>query len=80
MSFAKHFKNGLKYIEKADEESIKRVPRLLSIESEEAKTWDEAYRYAIDMLNKEGEQSTEALYHNLNTLESRQGSQVNRVA
>lgn len=28
------------------------------------------------MLEREGKQSTEALYHNLNTLESRQGSQV----
>ena len=34
------------------------------------------YEYAIDMLEKEGLQSTQALYHNLNTLESRQGSQV----
>ena len=32
--------------------------------------------YAIDMLEREGKQSTEALYHNLNTLESRAGSQV----
>lgn len=34
------------------------------------------YKYAIDMLNKEGKQAAQGLYHNLNTLESRQGSQV----
>lgn len=34
------------------------------------------YKYAMEDLEKEGLQSCEALYHNLNTLESRQGSQV----
>lgn len=35
-----------------------------------------AYEYAIAMLEKEGLQSAQGLYHNLNTLESRAGSQV----
>ena len=35
-----------------------------------------AYNYAMKQLEKEGKQSAEALYHNLNTLESRAGSQV----
>ena len=35
-----------------------------------------AYKYAIKLLEREGKQSSEALYHNLNTLESRAGSQV----
>ena len=30
----------------------------------------------MDMLEREGKQATQGLYHNLNTLESRQGSQV----
>lgn len=34
------------------------------------------YEYAMHMLRKEMKQSAEALYHNLNTLESRAGSQV----
>ena len=34
------------------------------------------YDYAMNMLEREGRQATEALFHNLNTLESRQGSQV----
>lgn len=76
MSFSKHFKEGLKYIENADSEYINSIPKELEIENEEAKTWDRAYKYALDMLEKEGRQSSQALYHNLNTLESRQGSQV----
>lgn len=35
-----------------------------------------AYNYAMKQLEREGKQSAEALYHNLNTLESRAGSQV----
>lgn len=35
-----------------------------------------AFNYANDMLEKEGSQSAQALYHNLNTLESRAGAQV----
>ena len=35
-----------------------------------------AYRFAIRQLEREGTQASEAMYHNLNTLESRAGSQV----
>ena len=35
-----------------------------------------AYKYAMKQLEREGKQSAEALFHNLNTLESRAGSQV----
>ena len=76
MSFSKHFKDGLKWIENASEEYINSIPKKLDIENEEAKSHQKAYEYAIEMLEKEGQQSTQALYHNLNTLESRQGSQV----
>lgn len=76
MSFSKHFKDGLKYIENANIEYIEHIPSNIDIEDREAKSWSKAYQYAIDMLEKEGQQATQALYHNLNTLESRQGSQV----
>lgn len=76
MSFSKHFKDGLKYIENANIEYIEHIPSNIDIEDREAKSWSKAYQYAIDMLEKEGRQATQALYHNLNTLESRQGSQV----
>jgi ribonucleoside-triphosphate reductase len=36
----------------------------------------DAYNFAIKQLEREGSQSAEAMYHNLNTLESRAGSQV----
>lgn len=35
-----------------------------------------AYKFAMRQLKREGEQAAEAMYHNLNTLESRAGSQV----
>ena len=76
MSFSKHFQDGLKYIERVDAEYIERVPKSIDIEDEEAKSWKKAYQYAMDMLEKEGKQAAQGLYHNLNTLESRQGSQV----
>ena len=49
----------------------------LSIEDSDYKTYSpKAYAYAMDMLEREGKQAAQGLYHNLNTLESRQGSQV----
>ena len=38
--------------------------------------YPQAYDFCIKQLNREGIQSSEAFYHNLNTLESRAGSQV----
>lgn len=76
MSFAKHFKNGLKWVESVSQECINSFPQSISIEDEKAKSHTKAYEYAINMLENEGQQSTQGLYHNLNTLESRQGSQV----
>ena len=76
MSFSKHFKEGLKWVEHESEEYINHVPDSIGIEDEEAKYHTETYKYAMEMLEKEGSQSAQGLYHNLNTLESRQGSQV----
>lgn len=82
MSFIKHFQDGLKYLENKPDYQISHFKEWfnendLSINNEELKEkHPEVYRYAMDMLEKEGQQSTQALYHNLNTLESRQGSQV----
>ena len=74
MSFIKHYKEGLKYI---DEKENMLSDEDIYIESETAKAFSpKAYKYAVDMLEDEGSQSFEALYHNLNSLESRPGSQV----
>ena len=80
MSFAKHFKDGLQWVEHESQEEIDCIPKSLDIDDEYAKSRKGAYDYAICMLEKEGRQAAQGLYHNLNTLESRQGSQVKKVA
>lgn len=80
-SFRKHYEDGKKYI---DEPTVKGIGDILIFETDDwhidnpvfKSYYPKAYQYAIDMLEREGQQSTQALYHNLNTLESRQGSQV----
>lgn len=74
-SFFKHFRDGAKYIEHRElpedfnsDMSIS-DPRYVAFSKD-------VTDYAFDMLNKEGSQSAEGLYHNLGTLESRAGSQV----
>lgn len=76
MSFSKHFKNGLRYITECDLELINRIPDQLEFDNKEAKAYDKVYKYALDMTTKEVYQAIEALYHNLNTLQSRSGNQL----
>lgn len=80
-SFYKHWQDGIKYIGQVyipDDVDVFQGAPDISIEDYPKDSINERhiYRYAIDMLNKEMKQSAEALYHNLNTLESRAGSQV----
>lgn len=83
-SFYKHYKAGLKHlifgggdIHPYDLEKLnKKIEEEPSINDPFFVTPSEVYRYAIDMLEHEGRQAAQGLYHNLNTLESRQGSQV----
>lgn len=78
-SFSKHMKDGLKYIEEInDEEYINSVPKELKFDDLEANDvrHNKAYNYAIDMTVKEVYQAVEAMYHNLNTLQSRSGNQL----
>lgn len=80
-SFRKHYENGKRYI---NEPVIRGTDDTLIFEKDDwhiddpvfKNYYPKAYQYAMDMLESEGRQSTQALYHNLNTLESRQGSQV----
>ena len=76
-SFAKHFKDGLIYVQH-DREQAKIVPNELSFEDKQANDIrnDEAYFYAIEMTEREVYQAVEAMYHNLNTLQSRSGNQL----
>lgn len=87
ISFLKHFKRGLRYFGTGvgnDYDTFvskygKDVVNTASIDAD----WNifkdfctPAYIYALEELEREGKQGAQALYHNLNTLESRAGSQV----
>lgn len=72
-SFANHLNKGIKWFEDDMFEPLKDV----SMDNLELqKKYPKAWAYALEMMEAEGLQSTQALYHNLNTLESRAGSQV----
>lgn len=66
-SFLKHFTDGLMYIEDGIElsEEGKDFYRDRSIECEEFKLYDKAYKYAIKMTERELKQAVEGMYHNL---------------
>ena len=81
-SYKKHFIDGLKYIALMEEEDIDDFELnngeiCLSNEKLFSNTYPLVTKYARDMLEREGKQAAQGLYHNLNTLESRAGSQVN---
>lgn len=81
MSFYKHYFDGMKYIAQRSDENIEQTKRWVNKDNPSINHWsfkssEEVYDYAMDMTEKEGKQAAQGLYHNLNTLESRQGSQV----
>lgn len=82
-SFFKHYADGLKYLHhNTDKEANNFISNCIDegigINDMELVSDDkqDVYNYAMDMLEREGKQAAQGLYHNLNTLESRQGSQV----
>ena len=70
----KHLKDGLKYIDNYEGEWIFDPNK--SIDDKEYKDNTKAYKYAMDMTEKELMQAVEGMYHNLNTLQSRSGNQL----
>ena len=82
ISFRKHMKNyftDVKDYSKQRAEDVLSEHEPIEIDNKELCVSSEtmaAYNYAIKQLKKEGRQAAQGLYHNLNTLESRQGSQV----
>ena len=48
----------------------------IEITDQKYKQYQKAFKYAIDMTNKEIHQAVEGMYHNLNTLQSRSGNQL----
>ena len=78
-SFRKHMENYFTDVEGLTEEDAKIIIKAkfepCEIDNENIKDTP-AYKFAIRQLNREGTQASEAMFHNLNTLESRAGSQV----
>ena len=74
-SFYKHYRDGLKYI---DHECINDFPikDTLPIDNRNYRLYQSTYEYAMDMTQREVYQAIEAMYHNLNTLQSRSGNQL----
>ena len=85
-SFTKHMKDGLRYCEGKSDYKIERFAKWLKHESNDGvlhfdneefqKLHPEAWEYAMEMTEKETMQAVEAMYHNLNTLQSRSGNQL----
>lgn len=92
-SFYKHYHTGMIYLAEDNdgnglylpqeyhledfENFIKTMP---SIKDNYFKRYKHFYKYAMDMTEREIHQAVEGLYHNLNTLQSRSGNQLERVA
>ena len=75
-SFNKHYIDGIKYILGNDVTGWE-THRDTPIDAKEYKHYSgKAYQYAFDMTKREIYQSVEAMYHNLNTLQSRSGNQL----
>ena len=76
-SFYKHWKDGCKYLENFKDnidsfDTFKGYPITDSIFT----GYENAYKYALEMTEREVYQAVEAMYHNLNTLQSRSGNQL----
>ena len=79
MSFAKHFNDGVKYIEGQRDLLINTdndTAINTSIDEPIYTSSPKAYKYAMDMTEKELMQAVQGMYHNLNTLQSRSGNQL----
>lgn len=85
-SFMKHIKTGMKYFENISDYKLNRLDKwlqheeddgLLHFDDEDFKKYHpQTWEYAMEMTEKEIYQAVEAMYHNLNTLQSRSGNQL----
>ncbi len=74
LSFFKHWKDGHKYI--LNDENADNLVFLEDKTIDDDYYKDGAYKYAMDMTQKELTQAVQGMYHNLNTLQSRSGNQL----
>ena len=79
-SFRKHMRN---YLTDVEDQSLENAEIILkqhgpiNMDNQELKkAMPAAFAYAMKQMEREGTQASEAMFHNLNTLESRAGSQV----
>ena len=79
-SFYKHYRDGLDYLEDDINYWNNYTMSKLSIDDEHFKAKEKVYKYAIDMTKRELQQAVEGMYHNLNTLQSRSGNQLRKLA
>ena len=85
-SFTKHLKDGLGFVERLSEYKVKRFSKWVKAEREDGVVYfndaifqanhPAAWDYAMAMTEREVYQAVEAMYHNLNTLQSRSGNQL----
>ena len=82
-SFYKHYLDGMRWVTYGsfpDTHTIENFPKYctkeMPIDSDFYKAVPEVYQYAMEMTEKETMQAVEAMYHNLNTLQSRSGNQL----
>ena len=75
-SFYKHFREGVKYLEKIDWMDDNIIAEKFSIDDYIYHKHPDAYEYAMDMTEREVHQAAEGMFHNLNTLQSRSGNQL----
>lgn len=74
-SFYKHYRDGVNYIEKRELDCSFHPDLSISDPAYPAYS-QEAYLYAMELTEREIYQAVEAMYHNLNTLQSRSGNQL----
>lgn len=74
MSYVKHLRTGMFWL--YDVDLPYDIKTLETENNEYIDKYPRAHEYAMRELEKEMSQACQGLYHNLNTLESRQGSQV----
>ena len=78
-SFYKHYQDGYAYLMMDGRYSLEDYfskPEDISIENEKYKKFRSVYSYALSMTRRECYQAVEAMFHNLNTLQSRSGCQL----
>lgn len=76
-SFVKHWRDGYHYIAGCKDELDWEYLSTFDIYSNHfTEKFPAVFNYAMDMTEKEVYQAVEALYHNLNTLQSRSGNQL----